>query len=161
LECQRRYDDSEALLKQIESSQPDFFSAHWYLSWLYLDKKDYPDYLVEARKAAQLSHDDRKIAIARAAERGFREGGEQGMLEAELAEQEELWAAGDVPAFQVAQTAALLGRKQEALEFLQKAYERHDPSFPTIVTDHALVGLHQEPEFKTLLAEAQLTDAPQ
>jgi tetratricopeptide (TPR) repeat protein len=160
LECERRYDESEALLKQIESSQPDFFSAHWYLSWLYFDKKDYPSYLAEARQAALLSHDARKLAIVRAAERGFREHGEQGLLEGELAAQKKLWAAGEVPAFQVAQTAALLGRKEEAFEYLRKAYERHDPSFPTIVTDHALAGLRQEPEFQNLLAEAQLSGAP-
>ena len=75
------------LLKQIESTEPDFLSPHNYLAIIYFTQGDYRQYLVEARKAATLLHDERRLAIVAASEKGFASGGSRGMLNAMLKEQ--------------------------------------------------------------------------
>jgi tetratricopeptide (TPR) repeat protein len=153
---QNRLDEAEALLKKIEASQPGFFSTHSYLSHVYLAKRDYANYLSEARQAAQLSHNDRDLAIVHAAERGFRTGGERAMLESTLELQKKFWAAGQESPFSVAQTAALLGDKQEALHYLQQAYQQHDTYLVNARIDYSLASLRNEPEFRKLLQQAGL-----
>jgi Tfp pilus assembly protein PilF len=151
-----RPDDAEALLKQIAASQPGFFSTHRYLSYVYWDKRDYPNSLNEARLAAQLSHDESELAIIRASEQGFHKNGERGLLESRLQIQKKLCAEGKLSPFRVAQTAAMLGEKQQALHYLQLSYQRHEEQFLAADKDGALSSLRDEPEFKKLLAEAGL-----
>ncbi len=152
-----RLDEAETLLKQIEASQPRFYSTHRYLVTVYAAKGDFEGYLAELRQAAQLSHDENQMAIVRAAEKGFRANGKRGLLENEFAIQKKLCADNQLSAFAVAQTAAMLGEKQEALQYLRQAYKRHDAAFLSARMDHALASLHDEPEFRKLLAEAGLT----
>jgi len=152
-----RPDEAEALLKQIAASQPGFFSTHRYLSYVYWEKRDYPNYLSEARLAAQLSHDEDELAIVRASEQGFRKNGERGLLESRLELQKKLCAEGKLSPFRVAQTAAILGEKQEAMHYLRQSYQRHEEQFLAANKDSALDSLRGDPEFKKLLAEAGLT----
>jgi tetratricopeptide (TPR) repeat protein len=154
---QGRYDEAEAQLKAIESSQPGFFSAHQYLSYVYRAKRDYPNYLSEARQAAQLAHDERQLAIVSAAEQGFRERGERGLLENMLEVQKKFCDAKQLSPFQVAQTAALLGDKQEALRYLRQTYQQHDESFLAVPRDQALSSLRNDPDFRRLLQQAGIT----
>ncbi len=97
-----RPDEAEALLKQIEASQPGFFSTHQYLSYIYYAKGDYRGYVSESLKAATLSHDEHQLAIARAAEQGFKAGGKRGMLANTLKVQERLFQQGQMSPFAVA-----------------------------------------------------------
>ncbi|HTV65776.1 MAG TPA: tetratricopeptide repeat protein [Bryocella sp.] len=156
---ERRFDEAETLLKQIESDQPEFFSAHQYLSYLYRARRDYPNYLNEARRAAQLKHDERQLAIVAAAEQGFRKRGERGLLENTLAMQKKFCDAQQLSPFYVAQTAALLGDKQEALHYLRLAYQQHDESFLAAARDDTLSSLRNDPEFRKLLQQAGLSTA--
>ena len=89
-----RTEEATALLKQIEASQPAFFSTHKYLSYIYLSKRDYPNYLAEAAEAARLSQDKQELAIVRSAEQGFKTGGEREMLENILQVQKKFYAEG-------------------------------------------------------------------
>jgi len=155
-----RLDESEALLEQIEASQPGFLSAHRYHSYIYWQKRDYRNYLNEARQAAELSHDEHELAIVRAAEQGFRAGGERGLLEQKLALQKKFCAQGQLSPFAVAQTEALLGNKAEALRYLQLAYNRHDEPFLAAPRNEAFVSLRDEPEFRKLMQQAGLTAQP-
>ena len=151
-----RLDEAELALKQIQASQPGFFSAHDYLSRVYLAKRDYPHYLSEARQAAMLSHDERELAILRSAEQGFRSDGERGLLENTLQVQKKFYAEGKLSPFFVAETAALLGRKKEALRYLREAYQHHDTSFLWARVDTCLAPLHDDPDFRKLLTETGL-----
>ena len=150
-------DEAESILKQIESSQPGFSSAHRYHSYVLWQKHDYLNYLSESRQAAELAHDERDLAIVRAGEQGYRAGGVHGLLEQKLIVQKKLCAQGELSPFDVAQTEALLGNKAEALRYLQLAYNRHDERFLAGARNEALVSLHDEPEFRKLLQQAGLT----
>jgi len=151
-----RQQDAIVLLKQMEENEPDFVSPHRYLREIYLLTADYPHYLVEARNEAVLMHDSSTLAIVEATEKGFVTGGGKGLLKALLQQQTKLYERGLLSPYYLAETCSLLGNKQEALRYLQTAYERHADGMDPIETDHAFDNLHNDPAFRQLVAEVGL-----
>src|SRR6202451_2925936 len=68
-------DQAVALLKQLEASEPDFLSPHTYLAIIYSSQGNWPQYLAESRKCATLLHDEHRLAVVAAGEKGFGRGG--------------------------------------------------------------------------------------
>jgi Tfp pilus assembly protein PilF len=151
-----RLDESLTLLKQMEKREPTFRSPHLYLSYVYLRKRDYSNYLRELREDALLVRDESALAIATAAEKGFAAGGSRGMFEAMLQIQQKLYARQLVAPSELALTSALLGNKTEALRYLQAAYDQHDGSLLFVETNPELKSLHGEPAYRDLLARMNL-----
>jgi tetratricopeptide (TPR) repeat protein len=144
------------LLKQLVAAEPDFLSPHNYLATLHLGQGEYPQYLAERRKAATLLHDQARLDIVTAGEKGLVRGGAQGMWSAMLKEQQRLHADGKESAYNLARTYALLGRRQEALDELQTAYREHEPELVSMRIDVAFASLHDEARFREILAEVGL-----
>jgi Tfp pilus assembly protein PilF len=136
-----RKSEALALLKQLESTDPALASTHSYLAAMYLDRKDYENFLAESKKAAQLRHNEAALAIATAAERGFAAGGVNGMREGMIPVQKEMVDRDLGSAFELATNCALLGRKEEALRYLQVAYEKREAG---------LLYLSRNPDFNIL-----------
>jgi Tfp pilus assembly protein PilF len=149
-------DQAIALLNQIETAQPAFFSTHKYLSYIYLVQRDYPNYLVQAMQAALLSHNEQELAIVHAAEHGFKSGGEQEMLSNILGMQKKFYTQGRLSAFLVASTCARLGQNEDALRYLRASYAQRDPLFLTIRTEEAFSNLYADPAFRKLVVQAGL-----
>jgi tetratricopeptide (TPR) repeat protein len=147
-----RRDEAIALLKQMEATEPAFRSPHLYLKVFYLAEGDYPNFLAESRKDASLLHDSSALAITKAAEEGFAAGGSQAMLENMLAVQKKYYAQGLVSPIALAQTCALLGNKDEALQYLKAAYDRHDELLVSVGAYPALDSLRDQPDYRDLLA---------
>jgi len=145
-----------ALLKQIESTEPDFLSPHNYLAIIHFMQGDYRQYLVEARKSATLLHDERRLAIVAASEKGFAGGGQHGMLNAMLREQISLHEKGQEPAYSLAGTYAVLDQKKEALDNLENSYQKREPEIVSIRIDPWLDNLHNEARYRQLLARIGL-----
>jgi tetratricopeptide (TPR) repeat protein len=148
------------LLKQLSATEPDFLSPHNYLAIIHLAQGEYPQYLAESRKAATLLHDQARLQIVAAGEKGLARGGAQGMWSATLKEQQRLHADGKVSAYDLARTYALLGRKQEALDDLQTAYQQHETDLVSMRVDVALSSLHSERRFREILAQVGLPALP-
>ncbi len=142
-----------ALLKQVEATEPDFLSPHNYLANIYFAEGDYRQHFTESRKAATLLHDERRLAIVAAGEKGLASGGSSGMLHAMLKEQQILHDSGQEPAYNLAQTRALLGQKKEALDDLQSSYEKRESQILSLRIDPLLNNLHDEPSYRELLAK--------
>ena len=140
------------LLKKMEATEPEFASPHRYLADIYFQTGDYPHYLAESRKAAQLMHDKQALAIATSAEKGFAENGARGMLQALQTSQEKFYREDRESAYNLAVSYALLGNQQKALQYLQAAYDGHDGGFLTMAVNRALISLHSEPLYQALLA---------
>ena len=155
-----RPEEAAALLKQIEAGQPAFFSTHKYLSYIYLSKRDYPNYLAEAAEAARLSQDNQEMAIVRSAEQGFKAGGGPEMLQNILQVQKKFYAEGQLSPYFVARTSARLGQNEEALRYLQDSYQKHDSFLLSLRADEALVSLHNHPSFQKLVAQIGLPPLP-
>ncbi len=145
-----------ALLKQLSASQPAFFSTHRYLSLIYVDKGDYPAYLEEGGKAAELSGDAQEMAIVQQAGEGYRLGGASGMFQSIALAQKQYFEAEKLPAFSVATTYARMGQKNEALRYLQTSFRRHEVAFLAIRVHEAFVDLHRDSTFQQLVGQAGL-----
>ncbi len=148
-----RVDEGVALLKQLEVSQPAFFSTHQYLSYVDYSKGDYQNYVAESLTAATLSHSEQQLAVARAAEQGFKTGGKHGMLVSTLEAQEKLFHQGQMSPFLVAITFVRLGQNEEAMRYLQAALQQHDSNLLVLRGVPDFKPLYSDPRFQKLLAQ--------
>src|SRR5258708_4253796 len=144
------------MLKQLEAAEPDFISPHVYLRLAYFETGDYPNYIAELKKDAQLTHDAAQSSVAEAAASGFAKGGERGLFEAQLAEQRKLYEQGKLAPYLVAQTEARLGNKHEAIRYLTICVQSHDEWVLNLIDDQEFVSLRGEPAFQQLLAKIGL-----
>jgi hypothetical protein len=113
---------------------------------------DYRTYLAEFRKSVELSHDAQGMEIVKAVEKGYATGGGKGLLDALLRAQTEAYDRGTFSGLSIAQTCALLGKRQEAMQYLQEDFKKHDPEIISIRNDIALQSLHDDPAFRALLS---------
>jgi len=147
-----RIDEAETLLKQIEAEEPSFAAAHRYLSEISYERGDYANYLAEWKKTALQVHDEQELGMVKAAEKGFSDGGLNGMLENVLSVQKDLNSKGVLPAYSVAETYARLGRNRDALRYLQTSYSQRESLMVFLRIDNAFNHLRDEPGYKELEA---------
>lgn len=114
------------LLTQLEITDPSLSSTHNYLEKVYWDQKNYPKALAENRRAAELRHDENSLTLVNAGEKGFAAGGLKGLYESELPIQKDLVERGSGSAYALATVYAALGKKPEALAWLQTSFDRHE-----------------------------------
>ncbi len=139
------------LVRQVELTDPEFLSPHRYLAEMYLTLRDYPNFLAESERAAELSHDEVLRESTAAARAGFREDGERGLLHRLYLTQKKFYAEGKLPGTLLAITCAQLGNKEEALQLLRREYDRHSATFLMVRQNLALLSLNQEPGYQELL----------
>ena len=144
------------LLKQLEAAEPDFISPHLYLRLAYFEAGDYPNYIIELKKNAQLTHDAAQSSVAEAAAKGLASDKERGLLAAQIAQQKKLYEQGKLSPFYVAQTEARLGNTREAIRYLRYCVQSHDEVVLNLIVDHDFNGLHGDPAFQQLLAKIGL-----
>jgi DNA-binding winged helix-turn-helix (wHTH) protein/tetratricopeptide (TPR) repeat protein len=144
------------LLKQLEAAEPDFISPHVYLRLAYFETGDYPNYIVELKKDAMLTHDAAQSSVAEAAANGFAKSGEQGLFAAQISQQKKMYEQGKLSPYYVAQTEARLGNKREAIRYLTVCVQSHDEVVLNLIDDQGFVSLHGDPAFRQLLAKIGL-----
>jgi DNA-binding winged helix-turn-helix (wHTH) protein/Tfp pilus assembly protein PilF len=144
------------LLKQLEAADPDFLSPHRYLRFAYLETGDYPNYILEFKKDAALTRDAAQSSVADAAAKGFAQGGERGLLEAELSQQRKFYKQGKLSPYWAAQTEARLGNPREAFKYLTICMQSHDDTMLNLSVDNSFASLHGDPTFEQLLTRIGL-----
>ncbi|MGB9074804.1 MAG: tetratricopeptide repeat protein [Terriglobales bacterium] len=144
------------MLKQLEIAEPDSVSPHRYLRFAYFETGDYPNYLAELKKDALLTHDAAQSSAAEAAAKGFAQGGERGLFEAQLSEQRKLYEQEKFSPYFVAQTEARLGDARESLKYLTICIQSHDERALDLSVDQNFASLHGNPAFKQLLTKIGL-----
>jgi tetratricopeptide (TPR) repeat protein len=145
-----RKSEGLALLKQLESTDPALATTHGYLAQIDFDRKDYENFFAELKQAAQLRHDEAALAIANAAERGFAAGGVNGMRETMIPVQKEMVDRDLGSAYDLAATCALLGQKEDALRYLQTAYERRETGLLYLSRNPDFNALHDDLVYKEI-----------
>ena len=145
-----RKSEGLALLKQLESTDPALATTHGYMAQIYFDRKDYANFFAESKQAAQLRHDEAALAIANAAERGFAAGGVNGMRESMIPVQKEMVDRDLGSAYDLAATCALLGQKEDALRYLQTAYERRETGLLYLSRNPDFNALHDDLVYKEI-----------
>jgi len=151
-----RTGEAMALLQQVEETEPNFSSPHRFLRLIYLDTGDYQNYLIESRKEATLLHDDVGLKLIEAAEKAYASGGSGAMLQLLRQQQIKLYEKGAFSPYFLAQTCAVMGNKQEALQYLRAAYSKHADGMEGMENDAAFVNLRDEPGFRDLIAKVGL-----
>jgi len=141
-----RVDEAVMILQQLAKAEPNLRSPPEYLATIYLDQRRFTDFLREYRRAAEIADNRARQAIADAAERGLRQSGGAGLLMAMYAEQVHQYEKNLEPAYKVAGTAAMLGRNDEAIRYLEEAVRRKEDD---------MLGIRIEPLFKGLRADAR------
>jgi len=151
-----RSSEAIALLQQVEETEPNFSSPHRFLRLIYLDIGDYRNYLIETRKEAVLLHDDVGLKLIEAAEKVYASGGSGAMLQLLRQQQIKLYEQGSFSPYFLAQTCAVMGNKQEALQYLREAYSKHADGLEGVQNDAAFLNLRDEPGFRDLIAKMGL-----
>lgn len=146
-----RRDEAMANLRELSANDPSFLSPHRYLAMLAECTNDASTFVTETEEGAALSKNPADAAIAKAARAGFRSGGEKGMLQGVLDVQMSMYGKGEVTAYNLAQTAALLGRPKDAMYYLQAAYDRRESDMMAIPTQCSFRSLRSDPAFRNLL----------
>jgi Tfp pilus assembly protein PilF/phage terminase Nu1 subunit (DNA packaging protein) len=141
-----------ALLEPLAQSQPKLLSPHAYLATIYLASGRHHDFLRAYRTAAELEGNAARLASAAALEAALASDGPAAMLRVWFAEQKRQFALGNEAAFDVAQTAALVGDRAAALDFLDIAARRAEPGLVGIRLAPSLASLADEKAYRTILS---------
>ena len=154
-------DEGLAIIKEVERSAPEFLSPHNYLMTISLALKDYPSYLDEGQKTADGENDPVLKDILASARAGYERDGERGLLNRLYDKQMEYYRAGKLLGTTMAKTCVLMGKKKEALQLLEEAYDRHETYVLACVSESDLLLLRDEPKYKELVKKINFPQGPQ
>jgi TolB-like protein/tRNA A-37 threonylcarbamoyl transferase component Bud32 len=149
----RRYDDAVAVLLNILKTSPDDALGLSTLRSAYHMKRMYKEAL-EIWKASYAAKGDHEAEEA--LDRGYAEGGYQRALQRVAETLAERSKTTFVTPWQIATLYTRAGINNEALEWLDKAYQTHDPNMPYISVDPIFDPLRNEPRFQDLLRQMKL-----
>jgi len=155
-----RVDDAVMILQQLAKAEPNLRSPPEYLATIYLDQGRFTDFLREYRRAAGIANNGARMAIADAAEKGLREAGGEGLLSAMYAEQIRQYERNLEPAYKVACTAAMLGRNDEAIRYLEEAMRRKEDDMLGIRIERAFKGLRADARYRVIVEHVGFRPAP-
>lgn len=155
-----RVDDAVMILQQLAKAEPNLRSPPEYLATIYLDLGRFTDFLREYRRAADIASNSARLAIADAAEKGLREDGGEGLLSAMYAEQIRQYERNLEPAYKVACTAAMLGRNDEAIRYLEEAMRRKEDDMLGIRIEPAFKGLRSDARYRAIVEHEGFRPAP-
>jgi tetratricopeptide (TPR) repeat protein len=154
-------DDAIKVLQQVESSNPSFRSPHSYLMSISLALGDYPRFLAEGEKTAQAQDDPVQKEIIAAARDGYERDGKKGLLKNLYATQKKFYTEGKFPGTLLALTCIPIGKKDEALQFIEDDYANHRDWFLIALRDPVLRQLADEPRYKNLKSKINIPPSPQ
>jgi Tfp pilus assembly protein PilF len=138
------------LLNEVERINPEFRSPHAYLMLIDFDLRNFPGYLKEGKKTAEIMNDPELKDTMAAAQKGYAHGGASGLLTALYSKQSEYCAQGKLSRTALARTCTMMGKTQEALRLLEEASARHERDVLTCLSDPELITLENEPRYQAL-----------
>jgi TolB-like protein len=152
----RRFDDTIAICKKLVEDDPTFAIAHDCLAYAYWGKRMYPQLIEEWKITAQLSGDQTDADFAAALDEGFRSAGWSGALTKGIEKMLEQRKTTYVPPWKIARLYADLGDKEQALHWLDIAYQEHDWLLIGLKTHFPFDPLRSDPRFDALVGKVGL-----
>jgi len=148
-----KYEAAIEVFKKALEMEPERKNVHWDLAIVYDAAGRESDAFAEYLRCASLSGDSEQVlsalkeAYARAGLKGFWQ------KKLQLAKQ----TANPLPDSEfIARIYARLGMKDQAFEWLEKAFQKRSPYLVTLKGDPMLAGLHSDPRFAELLRRVGL-----
>ena len=150
-----RYDEAIKVLEEALTKFPGEMIIYSTLRSAYHDKQMYDEAIKAGIKYYEIRRDTACIA---ALEQGYREGGYQLALqrnaEALIAQSRTKY----ITPWQIATLYTRAGMNQEALDWLEKAYEEHDANMPYINADPIFDDLRDDPRFREIVRKMKLPE---
>jgi DNA-binding winged helix-turn-helix (wHTH) protein/TolB-like protein len=144
-----RNDEALDRLRKTSELAPDFWMPHLFASGAYIEKRMYDEAVVEAQLATKLS----PFQTASVAYEAYAlaKSGKQGKSRVKVNELLELSSKRFVPPFHIALIYSGLGENNEALGWLERAFEQRDPKMTFLKVNRKLDSLRNEPRFIDLM----------
>jgi TolB-like protein/Flp pilus assembly protein TadD len=143
-----RYDEAIAKLKQTLELDPNFWIAHFMLGTAYVEKRLYPEALAEFNEATELSKGNAEAIMMTGYTWAM--AGEPAKARAVLAQLKAL-TDQHVPAEHIAMLCSVLGEKDEAFTWLEKACENREVRLCRLKVDPRWNSLRSDPRFVAIL----------
>jgi eukaryotic-like serine/threonine-protein kinase len=137
--------------KKILEIDPTYAKVHLTLSDAYRFAGKYDLWLEEWQRGATLSNDSEDLALVKAVSQEYAKSGYRGALERLATLQEEQAKRIYVDPAWIAGTFALLGEKDHAFSWLEKAYREKSGFLPFIKSGRYFDSLRSDPRYADLL----------
>lgn len=154
LYLRHQYDQAASQLQRTLEMDPNFARARWILENVYLQTGNYKDFLAEEERALTLG---RNADLAAALAQEYRTSGYQGVLQFRLGGLTELAKRGRVVSYGIAQIYARLNQKDQAFNWLKRAYEEHDSGIASLKVDPVFDSYRSDSRFQDLLRRLGLS----
>jgi TolB-like protein/Tfp pilus assembly protein PilF len=145
----RQYQEAIRRFRNTVSLFPEFATAHWWLGNTYMANGTHQEAIVAYQKARSLS--GASAAEVAALGQAYAKGGIRGYYLWELRRLREESKRRYVGAVASASLYAGLGEKDQALSYLEKAYEERDSDLTLLQIEPAFDPLRSDPRFQDLL----------
>jgi TolB-like protein/class 3 adenylate cyclase/Tfp pilus assembly protein PilF len=149
LHLARRDDEAIARLKKTVELDSNFWIAHQFLGMAYIEKKMYPEAISEFSQAVKLSGGNSEpLAL-----NGYASvlSGDTAKGRAVLQELKSLESQRYIPPSNLALLSYVLGEKDEAFSWLEKAYQDRDIRLCRLKVDSKWDSMRSEPRFVEIL----------
>jgi tetratricopeptide (TPR) repeat protein len=143
-----QYDQVIDQMRKTLELDPNFYMAHISLGLVYESKGEPDSAIAEFQKARQLDDSPEILAYLG---RTYALAGRRREAEKVIAELQEISKKRYVSPYDIAIIYAGLGQKDQALEWLRKAYESRAEGMCNLKTDPRLNDLRSDPRFQELL----------
>jgi eukaryotic-like serine/threonine-protein kinase len=150
----RRFDQSIDQYKKTLELDKDFVRTHFYLGMTYLQKAMYDEAIAEYRKAVTLS-DGNTVIIALLGQAHAVVGNADEAM-SKLEELKERAQREYVPAFNFALIHIGLGKRDQAFEWLEKAYEERSSWLVSLKVEPLFDSIRSDPRFADLVRRVGL-----
>lgn len=147
-----RIDEALEHLRKTSELEPNFWMPHLFAASAYIEKGMYAEAIVESSKERELSGQNTLPFGAYA----LAKSGNQGKAQAELEELLRLSTTRYVPPYRIAMIYNALGQRDNALAWLEKAYEQRDPQTTFLGVEPKWNNLRNEPRFVQLIKRMKL-----
>jgi serine/threonine-protein kinase len=149
----RQYDEAISQLRKTIQMDPNYHLAHSALGGAYLQKGMYPDALAEFQTANNLRGSGDSVAGMAKVHRAL---GNKVEAQKILNELKQTADKGETDPLQIARVYNALGDKDQAIEWLEKAYERRAFGMFFLKVDADFDNLRSDPRFTELLRRMNL-----
>ena len=146
---ERRYDEAINLYRKAQEIDPDFIPLPFFIGQTYERKGAYSEAISECETALALRKDDPSVLSTLAY--AYAQDGRGDEASATLKKLTSLLKQRYVSPFLMGLAFAGLGDNDQAMIWLNKAYNEHDPQLIWVALEPQLEGLHDDPRFKDLL----------
>ena len=151
-----RTDEALTRLREILELDSNYFLAHLYASSAYIEKGMYAEAISEARRAREISGARSfyvEAFLGYALAKSGKEAEARSVLEGLLKSSADRRA----PFYEVALVYNGLGRRDEAIAWLERGYNQRDPAMVFLKVEPKWKNLHDDPRFVDLLRRVGLT----